>query len=196
MTPAAESTGTLPATAMPSARRLLADPTFWAVWGLALLVFVLDRVTKAWAEQVLAPVGTMPLFGEWLRFTYVRNTGVAFGLGAGKALPLVAITLVALAMVGALAFSARSRTWPRSIALGLIIGGAAGNLLDRARWGSVIDFVDFGFRHNWWPVFNAADSAITVGVILFALTLLGESGGSHERHAPAPDPSGGAGGPA
>jgi signal peptidase II len=184
-----------------SARRpLLSDPTFWSVWILALLVFVLDRVTKAWAAHVLAPAGTLPFLGDWLRFTYVRNTGVAFGLGAGKALPLVAITLVALGLVAALAFSSRSRTWPRSIALGLIVGGAAGNLLDRARWGSVIDFVDFGFRQNWFPVFNAADSAITVGVALFALTLLSESTDSSkdpdDRHAPAPDPPGGAGGAA
>jgi len=178
------------------ARPLVVQPTFWIVWLLALLVFAVDRVTKGWAESVLAPVGTMPLAGEWLRFTYVRNTGVAFGLGAGKALPLVAITVIALGMVAALAFSPRSRTWPRGIALGLIIGGAAGNLLDRARWGSVIDFIDFGFRRNWWPVFNAADSAISIGVILFALTLLRDGGGSHGHDAPAPDPAGRAGGAA
>lgn len=185
---------------MPARRLPWSDPTFWTVWILAALVFALDRVTKAWAEQVLGPVGTLPFAGDWLRFTYVRNTGVAFGLGAGKALPLVAITLVALGLVAALAFSARSRTWPRSIALGLIVGGAAGNLLDRARWGSVIDFVDFGYRQNWWPVFNAADSAISLGVALFALTLLTESKDKNDRglppHAPAPDPPGGAGGTA
>ena len=188
------SSEAVPATVTPAARPLAAAPTFWIVWLLAALVFALDRVTKAWAETTLAPVGTMPLLGDWLRFTYVRNTGVAFGIGAGKALPLVAITVIALGMVGALAFSPRSRTWPRGIALGLIIGGAAGNLLDRARWGSVIDFIDFGFRRNMWPVFNAADSAITIGVVLFALTLLG--GGSHGHDAPAPDPAGRAGGTA
>jgi len=182
---------------MSAPRPLRTDPTFWTVWILAVLVFALDRVTKAWAAHVLAPAGTLPFAGEWLRFTYVRNTGVAFGLGAGKSLPLVAITLVALGLVAGLAFSVRSRTWPRSIALGLIVGGAAGNLLDRARWGSVIDFVDFGYRQNWFPVFNAADSAITVGVILFAFTLLTESARDpDERHAPAPDPPGGAGGAA
>jgi lipoprotein signal peptidase len=74
--------------------------------------------------------------------------------------------------VAVLAFQARNRTWPRSLALGLIVGGALGNLLDRVRWGSVIDFVDFGYRRNMFPVFNAADSAITIGVILFAWSLL------------------------
>ena len=182
--------------APPGARTRLADPTFWAVWILAACVFALDRVTKAWAEQTLAPVGTLPLAGDWLRFTYVRNTGVAFGLGAGRALPLVAITLIALVLVSVLAFSPRSRTWPRSLALGLIVGGAAGNLLDRARWGSVIDFIDFGYRRNWWPVFNAADSAITIGVLLFAFSLLGERGGPDERHPHPPDRTDRAGGAA
>ena len=171
--------------------RLALGPTFWAVWPLAGLVFALDRWTKAWAVARLAPVGTRALLGEWLRLTYVRNTGVAFGLGAGKGLPFAAITLVALGLVVALALSPRSRTWPRSIALGLIVGGAAGNLLDRVRWGSVIDFLDFGLRQNWFPVFNAADSAITVGVILFALTLLGERGGSDDHDATAPGTGGG-----
>jgi len=166
-------------------------PTFWVVWPLAALVFALDRLSKAWALHVLAPVGSRPLFDDWFRLTYVRNTGVAFGLGAGKGLPFAAITLVALVLVIGLAASPRSRTWPRSIALGLIVGGAAGNLLDRIRWGSVIDFLDFGVRENWFPVFNAADSAITVGVILFALTLLGERGGTDDRDAPAPGRAGG-----
>jgi len=166
-------------------RRAVLGPTFWAVWPLAALVFALDRWTKAWAVRDLAPVGSRPLLGEWFRLTYVRNTGVAFGLGAGHGLPFAAITLVALALVVALALSPRSRTWPRSIALGLIVGGAAGNLLDRMRWGSVIDFIDFGLRENWFPVFNAADSAITVGVFLFALTLLGERSATHDRDAHA-----------
>jgi len=166
-------------------------PTFWAVWPLAAFVFALDRWTKAWAVASLAPAGSRPLLGEWLRLTYVRNTGVAFGLGAGRGLPFAAITLVALGLVIALALSPRSRTWPRSIALGLIVGGAAGNLLDRMRWGSVIDFIDFGLRQNWFPVFNAADSAISVGVVLFALTLLGERGGSDDRAATAPGTPGG-----
>ena len=167
--------------------------SFWAVWAIAGLVFALDRWTKAWASQELALVPTKPLLGEWLRLTYVRNTGVAFGLGAGRGLPFAAITVIALVLVIALTLSHKSRTWPRSIALGLIVGGAAGNLLDRVRWGSVMDFIDFGYRQNWWPVFNAADSAISVGVVLFALTLLTEGGGKDERKPHVSDPGGGPG---
>ena len=187
----ARGEGGAPLSELEPVRRPRFGATFWAVWPLALGVFALDRWTKAWAVRDLAPIGSRPLFDDWFRLTYVRNTGVAFGLGAGRGLPFAAITLVALGLVVALALSPRSRTWPRSIALGLIVGGAAGNLLDRVRWGSVIDFLDFGLRENWFPVFNAADSAITVGVILFALTLLAERDPTHARHAHAPDPTDG-----
>ena len=152
------------------------------MWVVAALVFALDRWTKAWAVAELAAVHTRPLFGDWMRLTYVRNTGVAFGLGAGQGLPFAAITFAALVLVVALAMQERNRTWARSIALGLVVGGAAGNLLDRVRWGSVVDFLDFGFGRNMFPVFNAADSAITVGVVLFAVTLL--FGRDHESEAP------------
>lgn len=168
-----------------------------AVWIAAGLVFALDRVTKAWAVHELALVHTKPLLGEWVRLTYVRNTGVAFGLGAGQGLPFAAITFAALLLVVLVAAQPRNRTWARSLSLGLVVGGAAGNLLDRVRWGSVVDFIDFGYRRNVFPVFNAADSAITVGVALFALTLLfGRDApieAPHEPHVPAPGDEGGAG---
>ena len=178
----------------PETSRFL-HPTFAAVWVTAALVFALDRWTKAWAVAELATVHTKPLLGEWLRLTYVRNTGVAFGLGAGQGLPFAAITFVALALVVVLALQSRNRTWTKSLALGLVVGGAAGNLLDRVRWGSVVDFIDFGYRRNMFPVFNAADSAITVGVILFALTLVfGKDHGSEASHELEPAPHGDGGG--
>jgi signal peptidase II len=157
----------------PLSRRLPTPlhPTLFAVWAAAGLVFALDRWTKAWAVAELALVHTRPLFGDWLRLTYVRNTGVAFGLGAGQGLPLAAVTFGALVLVVVLALQERNRTWTRSLALGLVVGGAAGNLLDRVRWGSVVDFIDFGFGRNMFPVFNAADSAITLGVDSLAAPL-------------------------
>ncbi len=160
------------------------------MWATAAAVFALDRVTKAWAVETIAPIHSRPFLDDWVRFTFVRNPGVAFGLGAGHALPFAAITIGALVLVLVLALSSKSRTWPRSLALGLIVGGACGNLLDRLRWGSVIDFIDFGYRHNWWPVFNAADSAITIGVITYAWTLLfaHETRSDAPEEAPARDP--------
>lgn len=183
--------------ALSAGRPAWRHPTFAAVWIVAGLVFALDRWTKAWAVGELAVVHTRPLLGEWVRLTYVRNTGVAFGLGAGQGLPFAAITALALGLVIVLALSAKNRTWLRSIALGLVVGGAAGNLLDRIRWGSVVDFIDFGHRRNMFPVFNAADSAITIGVILFATGLVfgrdAPAEAAHEPHAPAPGDGGGTG---
>jgi signal peptidase II len=179
------------ATLSDSARSKRFDPTFWSVWAVGLVVFAIDRVTKAWAVAELAHVHTRPLIDDWVRLTYVRNTGIAFGLGAGRGLPFAAVSIIALALVVVLALQVRNRTWTRSIALGLILGGAAGNLIDRLRWGSVIDFIDFGYRQNWWPVFNAADSAITIGVVLFAATLLFGRSDAHEPKPHAHDLRGG-----
>ena len=101
--------------------------------------------------------------------TLVENTGVAFGLFRGQGL---AVTLATLAVLGGLGASAlRSRPQPgrwMHLGLGLILGGAAGNLIDRARLGAVVDFLDF----RVWPVFNVADSCITAGAVLVALQLL------------------------
>src|SRR5206468_6544533 len=105
-------------------------------------------------------------------FTYVQNRGAAFGLLQDQTVFFVFVGLLVVAVIGA-----SYRYLPRSgflvhLALGLQLGGAVGNLIDRIRQGYVVDFVDFGYRSNWWPVFNVADSAIVVGVALLALNAL------------------------
>jgi signal peptidase II len=157
----------------------------WLVWFLAAGVFVCDRLAKVWVMDVLAATHTREVLGDFLRFTYVRNPGVAFGLFADHGLPLGWISIVALAAVLWLALRAPVRAWPRSVALGLILGGAAGNLYDRLRYGSVLDFIDVGIGpHRFWT-FNVADAAISVGVVVWAAHLLW---GRPEEHAPAPEP--------
>jgi signal peptidase II len=144
--------------------------------ALAVLVVVVDQVTKRLAVQRLERTGVrsvpVPGAGDMLRFTYVENRGAAFGLLQDQT---VFFVLVGLVVIGVIAAS--YRYLPRSgfrlhLALGLQLGGAVGNLIDRVRQGYVVDFVDFGYRSNWWPVFNVADSAICVGVALLALNLL------------------------
>lgn len=153
----------------------------WLLWFLAAGVFVCDRLAKRWVMDALALTHTREVWGDFLRFTYVRNPGVAFGLFADHGLPLGWISVVALAAVLWLALRAPVRAWPRSVALGLIIGGAAGNLYDRLRFGSVLDFIDVGIgRHRFWT-FNVADAAISVGVVVWAAHLLW---GRHDEHAP------------
>ena len=110
--------------------------------------------------------------------TLVMNPGLAFGMLAGTPegwrWMVAALSLGALAVLAVLARPPPPRpagVWTR-LALGLIFGGAVGNLIDRARFGAVVDFLDFYWRDYHWPAFNVADSAITVGVALLALSML------------------------
>jgi signal peptidase II len=138
---------------------------------VAVLVVVLDQLTKWWALERLSRGRTIDLFWT-LRFNLVRNAGAAFstGRGLGPVLGVLAVVVVVvLVRMGRMA-----ATLPTALGLGLVLGGALGNLTDRAfRSGSggflgghVVDFVDL----QWWPVFNLADSAIVVGGLLLAFT--------------------------
>ncbi len=136
-------------------------PIFFIVFLLAL---ALDQATKAWATSWLEPRGFVAVVPGFFNLTYVRNTGVAFGMFAGHGL-IVAAFMVALVIL-ALIFS-RGVNWARlepNIVGGCLIGGAVGNLLDRARIGYVVDFLDFYTGPHHWPSFNVADSLICVSV--------------------------------
>jgi signal peptidase II len=135
----------------------------------AALTILLDQITKRIVIDELGPGsdrGVVELL-PGLRFIFVRNTGSAFGLFQGRGELLTILTFLA---IGALAvyFYRNARRDPLlGLALGLLLGGAIGNLTDRIRYGYVVDFIDV-----WkWPTFNIADSAITVGVILLVYTL-------------------------
>jgi signal peptidase II len=138
---------------------------------LAGLVVLVDQITKAWVQEAFQLHETLSLVPGWFRLTYVRNPGAAFGLFSGQAeafrVPFfLAVTAVALVAILVTAWrSDPGRTWFLA-ALGLVCGGAVGNLIDRLRWGEVVDFLDVYWRSHHWPAFNVADSAITVGVIL------------------------------
>lgn len=136
----------------------------WRLAGaLGVLVVALDQVTKAVVEANLVPGEQVDLLGP-LSLTLSHNRGVAFGLAGGGGGALVALTLLALVVVGVL--FARNPTRPGIwVAMGLLAGGAVGNLVDRVRQGEVTDFVSVGA----WPAFNLADAAITVGVVLLVL---------------------------
>jgi len=142
------------------------------LWTLAGAVFLCDWLSKRWVLGAFADVHTREILGDFLRFSYVRNTGVAFGLLPGGGIRLSWVSLVALAAVLWLAFRPTSRRWTHAVSLGLILGGALGNLFDRLRYGSVVDFIDVGVGGLRWWVFNLADAAITVGVLLWAAEIL------------------------
>ena len=148
-----------------------------AAAATALVVLVLDVVTKYLALQRLPPGRPIPVIEGFFSLTLVMNPGLAFGMLAET--PAGWRWVVALLSIGALAVLAvlGLRMLPTGgrltpLALGLIFGGAVGNLIDRARFGAVVDFLDFHWRGYHWPAFNVADSAISVGVALLALRML------------------------
>jgi signal peptidase II len=147
---------------------------FTALAGAALVVFVADRVTKAYIVRTVVPQegDTIPLAGGIVSITHVHNTGVAFGLFTNKNLLFALLALLVLAIIiNFYRYLPGDLLWLR-ISLGLQIGGAVGNLLDRATQGFVTDFIDFHF----WPVFNVADSSVCIGVVMLAIYLLLQGG--------------------
>jgi len=138
--------------------------------AVAAAVVAADQWTKAWATRTLAYHQPVDLIGEFVRLTYTRNSGVAFGIGAGLPFPYYLFSIAAVIAIVFLFARQRVTGIGRQIALALILGGAIGNLIDRLSTGEVVDFIEIGWGRWHWPVFNVADSAVTVGVVLFALT--------------------------
>ena len=139
---------------------------------IGVLIVVADQLSKAWLRTNLSEGQSLFELG-FFRITHIHNAGAAFGLFQGQSFALTIIAIVAITIILVYAFiSYRYFPWLDSLlgklALGLVFGGTVGNLIDRLRLGYVTDFIDFGY----WPAFNVADSAVTIGIILFAYTLL------------------------
>jgi signal peptidase II len=133
---------------------------------VAGLTFAADQLSKAALKAALRPGDVIPVVPPVLDLHYITNRGVAFGLFSRFGDVFVPVALVIMAVIFGYYRSLRQRRlWLRT-ALGLQLGGALGNLLDRLRFGSVVDFIDFHIDalNFHWPVFNLADSAIVVGV--------------------------------
>ena len=140
------------------------------LFTIAAAVVALDVWTKRWATRVLEGAPPVPVLGDLVRLTYARNSGVAFGIGAGLPFPYYLFSLAAVAAILTLFLRRRVQGSGRRLALALILGGAIGNLLDRVASGEVVDFIEIGWGRWRWPVFNVADAAVSIGVVLFALT--------------------------
>jgi signal peptidase II len=147
------------------------------VGALGGIVMILDQAAKWLALRRLPPGVPVTVIDGVFSLTLVMNPGLAFGmLGSvpgGWRWVVALLSIAALAVLATLA----SRLLPEggvvaAIAIGMIFGGAAGNLIDRGRFGAVVDFLDFYWRGWHWPAFNVADSAISVGVALLALRML------------------------
>jgi len=150
----------------------------WFAFCLSGAVVVWDRITKLWVEAAITPYETIPVIPGFFDLIYTRNRGIAFGLFADAEGPLRSLLLVGVALAVLCAVAVLIWRLPRTpdpqhrwlpAALGLILGGAAGNLYDRIVHGSVTDFLDFYVGDWHWPAFNVADSAITTGAVLLLL---------------------------
>jgi signal peptidase II len=141
------------------------------VWLLFLIILFLDRLTKYFVSKILLVNQGIPVIKNIFHFTIVHNTGAAFGIFKNKNYLFIVAALFATVFIY---FKLRQKRTNKllNISLVLILAGTIGNLIDRISFGYVIDFLDFRI----WPVFNIADSSITVGAILLGYALLKSRG--------------------
>ncbi|MBM3925173.1 MAG: signal peptidase II [SAR202 cluster bacterium] len=149
----------------------------WLLLPVIGIIYLLDQVTKYWAEENLCPSRSIPEEGSF-RLTCTYNTGTAFGLFPDQTILLIIASFIGM---GVLLLVYRHQPFPSPwlrLSLGMQLGGAIGNLTDRLRFGQVTDFVQLA----WWPVFNLADASIVIGIIiLIAVFIL--SGDKDEKKA-------------
>ncbi len=143
-------------------------------WAAAAVTVVLDLITKVIAEATLLRTPGVSVFGDWFQLRLVYNQGAAFGLHLG---PYSRWIFFSVALVAVFVLHRMSRTspvgdWFRQLALGLVAGGAAGNLIDRVRSArGVVDFLDVGIGALRWPTFNIADIAVSCGAIALVISM-------------------------
>jgi signal peptidase II len=144
----------------------------WALFiGIALAVVVLDQLSKTWVLANIAPGSSVQLVGEYLRLIHSKNNGALFGLFGSSAPVLAVASVVVISLI--VWFHARSgRNVLISVALGLLLGGAIGNLIDRLRLGYVVDWVDGGIGNIRFWTFNVGDAAISVALLLLLASIL------------------------
>ena len=162
-------------------------------WTTALVVIVLDQITKEWAVRALQPPHIPhEIWGNFLRFTLAYNQGAAFSMSVGNHSRWIfgGFACIALVILWRLFRGSRSGETMRVLALALAFGGAAGNLIDRFRpRASVVDFIDIGIGSVRFWTFNIADTAVTFGAIMLALVLWKEDSVAEAEPEPAPPPS-------
>ena len=146
---------------------------------LSVVILLLDQATKAWALARLRPVAMIEVIPDFFRLTFATNRGVAFSLFAdgpeGTAYILSAVALLAAVMVSCQQWRTPVGHQRMQWSLSLLLAGILGNLIDRVRFGEVIDFLDFHLAERYaWPTFNVADAVICIGAGLLAIELLRE----------------------
>lgn len=145
--------------------------------GAAALVVILDQATKLLVVARIPAYGSIVVIPGFFDLTHIYNTGGAFGFLAGKSslfrhLFFLTASVVAMSMIVYLYLKMPRDYLVMRIGLSLILGGAVGNVIDRVRLGKVVDFLDLHIHDLHWPAFNVADSAITIGILIFIYHLV------------------------
>lgn len=139
---------------------------------IAAVLIVADYITKLWAERVLTKISSIPLIENVFHLTYVENRGIAFGMFSGGRVVFIVVSLIVMAVLLIIVFKTPKDTrtvWLKGGA-SLVIAGAIGNLIERLVKGYVVDFFDFRLIN--FPVFNVADIAVCVGVVMLLIHFL------------------------
>ena len=142
--------------------------------ALGVVIATADQLSKAAVVAYFggAQASSVDLAGDWLRFSYTTNTGAAFGMLASQQWLFLLVAALVTPVLVYLAGTEVAGPWPVRLSLGLMLGGTAGNLLDRLRQGYVVDFVDVGIGTLRWPAFNVADASFVIGTIVVMLFVL------------------------
>jgi signal peptidase II len=153
------------------------------LYGIAAMTYLIDRITKIWAERVLATRPPLQILSGVLQLNYTTNSGGAFSIGGSAPWVFAGASVIVIGLIIVASFRIARPTL--AVALGLVLGGALGNLTDRVvrgpgLSGRVVDFIDL----HVWPVFNIADSAIVLGAVILVISSLG----GRDRSDPEPPP--------
>ena len=141
------------------------------------LVIFLDQLSKVWIKTNFMLFESRNIIGDFLRFSYVENPGIAFGIRIGNFRIIVTIISMGIAIyIAALLYNSKKLILFEKLSLSLILGGAIGNLIDRilvfipnSTYNGVIDFIDLGIGVRRWYIFNIADSAVTIGIVIYLI---------------------------
>ncbi len=166
-------------------------------FAIAAAIVVSDQILKAWIVANYRENEPVSIVGDWIKIDFIHNRGGLFGIFQGSVPAFAAVSVVIIAFLVALELRSGWRSWGASLALSLLLGGAVGNFIDRVRLGYVIDFVDMGTGSLRWYIFNIADSAVTVSILLLLLltfiapaSLNAVAGGGSSGSEPPRDGSG------
>ncbi len=146
-------------------------------FAVTAVVVILDQVSKRLMWETFRQSGSVDLLDGFLRITLSKNSGAVMGILSGSRPILLTVTIISIGALILFAYKMRYAPFLKRLCLGLILGGAFGNLIDRIATGEVIDFIDMGIGKYRWPTYNVADIAVTVGAVILIAGFMRASDG-------------------